>query len=204
MKRLSYLLILCTLLASCKKGKKLPHEVPVQFITLSDASVYPEDHFPPFNPYDFSEAVVSPKYAHDYSTSQIAERFNKDLIYHLNKNNVTLQTDTAGYVLKIGSIHLGETIERQSYIDSCGFNYPLAYVYASSLRFSVSASLYKNGVFIKQWIEEGKSSEHVKTEIDDCNKPKVSKLLRGPNWLINQVAKEIRVRVSKELYLQET
>lgn len=204
MKSFFYLLILCISVSSCKKGKKLPQEVPVQFIPLTESVVYPESAFPPFNPNDPYEQLVYPRYAHEYSASETAANFNNGLVSYLNKNRVILQSDTAEYVLKITSLYMKESIERQSYTDSCSFNYPIAYVYKSSLRFSVSASLYKNGVFVNKWTEEGNSWERFKSKKDNCNKPEVSSLLRGPYSLINQVAKELRVRISKELYLLET
>lgn len=200
MKPVFYFLALLIFLISCKKGKTLPHDVPVQFITIAEASVYPEDYFPPFDPYDPYEPIVYPNYAHDYSNSEIAANFNSGLISFLNKNKVILQSDTAAYVLKITSIHMSESIERRSYIDSCLFNSPVNYVYVSSLRFQVSAALYKNGVLMGSWHEEGNSWERVGSKTDGCNKPKVKQVTRGPYSLIKQVAKELRVRISKKMY----
>lgn len=200
MKPVICFLLFSSIVLSCKKGKTLPHDVAVQFMTSTEASVYPEDYFPPFDPYNPYEPIVYPNYAHDYSTSEIAANFNKGLISYLNKNKVILQSDAAAYVLKITSMHMSESIERQSYIDSCSFNNTIDYVYISSLSFRVSASLYKNGVLMGSWTEEGNSWERVKSKTDGCNKPKVRQVLRGPYSLINQVAKELRVRVSRKMY----
>ncbi|MNU52239.1 hypothetical protein D3C71_412460 [compost metagenome] len=200
MKPVFYFFVLLVFLISCKKGKTLSHDVPVQFITTVEASVYPKDYFPAFDPYDPYEPIVYPNYAHDYSASEIASNFNSELSSYLNKNNVILQSDTAAYVLKISAIHMSESIERRSYIDSCDFNYSINYVYISTLRFQVSAALYKNGVLMGSWHEEGNSWERATSKTDECNKPRVRQITRGPYSLINQVAKELRVRISKKMY----
>lgn len=197
MKPVIRFLLLSFIVLSCKKGKTLPHDVAVQFITLTEASVYPEDHFPSSDPYG---PFIYPNYAHDYSTSEIAANFNNGLTSYLNKNNVILQPDSAAYVLKITSIHMSESLESHSYIDSCSYNNTVSYVYTSSLSFKVSASLYKNGVFLDSWTREGKSWERVSSKTDGCNKPKIRHIIRGPYSLIYQVAKELRVRISKKLY----
>lgn len=200
MKPIFYVLALTGFLVSCKKGKTLPHDVAVQFITPAEASVYPEDYFPPFDPTDPYEPVMHPNYAHDYSTSEIAANFNNGLTSYLRKNNINLQSDTAAYILKITAIHMSESMERRSYIDSCSFNNSINYVYVSSLRFRANASLYKNGVLISSWEEIGKSWERIASKTDGCNAPKIRRIIRGPYSLINQVAKELRVRISKKMY----
>lgn len=200
MKPVFYIFALSVCLISCKKGKKLKHEVAVQFITTIESGVYPEDHFPPFDPNDWNEVPQYPRYAHDYSADQIAAQFNSKLTSLLNKNNVVLQNDTAEYVLYINSMNLSESIERQSYIDSCSWNNPIAYVYKSSLRFTVTASLYKNGVLVDSWSKEANSWESIRSKRDNCNKPKVRTIVRGTSWLVDQVAKELRVRISKKMY----
>lgn len=201
MKPVICFLLLSSLVLSCKKGKTLPHDVAVQFITLTEASVYPEDYFPSSDPY---EPGIYPNYVHNYSTSEIAANFNKGLVSYLNKNKVVLQSDPAAYVLKITSIHMSESLESHSYIDSCSSTNAVSYVYTSSLRFQVSASLYKNGIFLESWTREGKSWERVASKTDDCNRPKIRGIIRGPYSLIYQVAKELRVRVSKKIYELET
>ncbi|WP_300660358.1 hypothetical protein [Fluviicola sp.] len=200
MKPVFYILSLAMFLASCKKGKTLPHVVAVQLITTTEASVYLEKFFPPFDPSNPNETLIYPSYAHEYSTSEIATKFNQELVSSLNKNNLTLQTDTAIYVLKITNIRMSESVRRESYIDSCSFNHSVNFVSVSSLHFQANAALYKNGVLMGTWKEEGNSGETVRSKTDSCNKPKIRRVLRGPSSLINQVAKEVRVRVSKKMY----
>ncbi len=200
MKPIFYVFALSVCLISCKKGKKLKHEVAVQFVTTANSGVYPEDYFPLFDPYDWNEIPQYPSYVHDYSSEQIAAQFNTKLTSYLNKNNVMLQSDTAGYVLYIDVMDLSESIERQSYIDSCSWDYSMAYVYKSSLRFLVTATLYKNGILVDSWSKEANSWESIKSKRDDCNKPKVRSIIRGTSWLIDQVAKELRVRISKKMF----
>jgi len=200
MKPIFYILALSVCLFSCKKGKKLKHEVAVQFITVSNSGIYPEGYFPPFDPNDWNEIPQAPRYAHDYSSEQIAAQFNSKLISCLNKNNIILQSDTADYVLYIDAMNLNESIERESYIDSCSWNNSIAYVYKSSLKFIVTASLYKNGVLIDSWSKEANSWESIRSKRDDCNKPKVRYIIRGTGSLVDQVAKELRVRISKKMY----
>ncbi|MGV3613175.1 MAG: hypothetical protein ACO1N0_19600 [Fluviicola sp.] len=203
MKPILYFLALSVCLISCKKGKKLKHEVAVQFATVSNADVYPQEYFPLFDPYDIYEIPQSPSYAHDYSNQEIANQFNKDLTAYLKKNNVMLQADTAEYVLYINTMYLSESLERQSYIDSCSWDNSMAYVYKSSLRFLVKATLYKNGIIVDSWEKEANSWESIKNKRDGCNKPIVRGILRGTNSLIQQVAKELRVRISKKMYALE-
>ena len=200
MKPVYFILALCLCLISCKKGKKLKHEVAVQFVSGSAADVYPADYFPLFDPYDWNEVPQSPAYAHDYSEEEIASMFNKDLTNYLKKNNVMLQADTAGYVLYINTMNLSESLERESYIDSCSFDNSTAYVYESSLKFQVTATLYKNGILVGSWSRVANSRESIKNKRDDCNKPRVRGIVRGTSWLVNQVAKELRVRISKKMY----
>jgi hypothetical protein len=200
MKPVLSILMLVVLLISCKKGKTLKHEVAVQFITTVNSGIYPEDYFPPFDPNDPSESWHSPNYAHDYSSDEIAARFNSKLISFLDKNKVILQNDTAEYVLIITNMNLSESLKRESYIDSCSFGNPINYVYYSSLRFVVSASLYKYGVLAGSWTEEGNSWDKLKTKTDECNAPRVRGMLRETMGLVDQVSKELRVRVSKKMF----
>lgn len=200
MKPVLSIFALSVLLISCKKGKTLKHEVAVQFVTTAHSGVYPEDYFPPFDPNDPYESWHSPNYAHDYSTDEIASRFNSKLISFLDKNKVMLQSDTANYVLVITSMNLNESLNRKSYIDSCSFGNPVNYVYYSSLRFVVSASLYKNGVLMGSWTEEGNAWDKVRSKTDECNAPKIRGMLRETTGLVDQVAKELRVRVSKKMF----
>ena len=200
MKPVFYVFALSVFLISCKKGKKLKHEVAVQFATVSNADVYPQEFFPLFDPYDIYEIPQSPSYAHDYSKEEIADQFNKDLTYYLKKNNVLLQADTAEYVLYINTMNLSESMEREGYIDSCDWNYSMAYVYKSSLRFRIKATLYKNGIFVDSWAKEANSWESFRNKRDECNKPRVRSLVRKTPWLIQQVAKELRVKISKKMY----
>nr|WP_294859465.1 hypothetical protein [uncultured Fluviicola sp.] len=200
MKLFFYFLALSVLLISCKKGKTLKHEVAVQFITTTNSGIYPEGLFPPFNANDPTESSHSPNYAHEYSKEQIAERFNLKLKSCLDKNNIFLQEDSTAYVLVITGMNLSETLKRQSYIDSCGFNNPVNYVYYSDLRFSISAELYKNGVLLSTFKEEGNSHDSVRSKKDSCNAPKILRTARSASSLVDQVAKELRVRVSKKLF----
>lgn len=200
MKPVLFVFALLVLLVSCKKGKTLKHEVAVQFITTTHSGVYPEDYFPPFDPNDPTESWHSPNYAHDYSTDEIASRFNTKLISFLDKNKVMLQSDTAEYVLVITNMNLNETLKREGYIDSCSFGAPVNYVYYSSLRFVVSASLYKHGVLVGSWTEEGNSWDKLKSRKDECNAPKIRGMLRETMGLVDQVSKELRVRVSKKMF----
>lgn len=200
MKPVLSILMLSVLLISCKKGKTLKQEVAVQFITTINSGVYPEDYFPPFDPNDPTESWHSPNYAHDYSTNEIASRFNSKLISFLDKNKILLQSDTAEYVLIITNMNLSESLKRESYIDSCSFGNPVNYVYYSSLRFVVSASLYKYGVLVGSWTEEGKSWDKLKTKRDECNAPRIRGMFRETMELVDQVSKELRVRVSKKIF----
>lgn len=200
MKPFFYFLALSILLISCKKGKTLKHEVAVQFITTTNSGIYPEGFFPPFNPNDPTETSHSPNYAHSYSKEQIAEQFNSKLKSCLNKNNIFLQEDSADYVLMITNMNLSESLKRESYIDSCGFNYPIKYVYYSSLRFAIRAELYKNGHLLATFNEEGNSTDSVKSKRDSCNAPEILSMIRSTSSLVDQVAKELRVRVSKKMF----
>jgi hypothetical protein len=200
MKPFFYFFALSVFLISCKKGKTLKHEVAVQFITTTNSSVYPEGFFAPFNPNDPTETSHSPNYAHEYSTNQIAEQFNSKLKSCLNKNNIFLQENSAAYVLVITGMNLSENLKRESYIDSCGFNNPINYVYYSDLQFSISAELYKNGVLLVTFNEEGNSHDSVRSKKDSCNAPKILHMVRSTSSLVDQVAKELRVRVSRKLF----
>jgi hypothetical protein len=200
MKPVLSIMMLSVLLISCKKGKTLKHAVDVQFITTANSGVYPEDYFPPFDPNDPNESWHSPNYAHDYSTDEIASRFNSKLISYLDKNKVILQNDTADYVLVITAMNLSESLNREGYIDSCSFGTPVNYVYYSSLRFVVSASLYRYGILVGSWTEEGNSWDKLKSKTDECNAPKVRGMYRETMGLVQQVSKELRVRVSKKLF----
>ncbi|WP_430406395.1 hypothetical protein [Fluviicola sp.] len=200
MKPFFCLLTLSLLLISCKKGKTLKHEVAVQFITSTNSGIYPENFFPPFDSNDPTESWHSPNYAHEYSGEQIAEQFNSKLKSCLNKNNVFLQEDSAAYILVITGMSLSETLKRESYVDSCQINYPINYVYYSSLRFAISAELYKNGVLLSTFKEEGNSRDSVRSKKDECNAPKILSMIRSTSSLVDQVAKELRVRVSKKMY----
>jgi hypothetical protein len=188
------------LLISCKKGKTLKHDVAVQFITTTNSGIYPESFFPPFNPNDPTETAHSANYAHEYSKEQIAEQFNSKLKSCLNKNNLFLQEDSAAYVLIITGMNLSENLKRESYIDSCGPNYPIDYVYYSDLQFSISAELYKNGILLNTFSEKGNSHDVLRSKKDECNAPKIFHMIRSTSSLVDQVAKELRVHVSKKLF----
>lgn len=200
MKPFFYFLTLSLFLISCKKGKTLKHDVAVQFITTTNSGIYPESLFPPFDANDPTESWHSANYVHEYSKEQIAEQFNSKLKSCLNKNNIFLQEDSAAYVLVITGMQLSESLNRESYIDSCGFNNPINYVYYSDLRFSINAELYKNGILLTTFHEEGNSHDSVRSKRDDCNAPKILHMVRSTSSLVDQVAKELRVRVSKKLF----
>jgi hypothetical protein len=197
MKSVYFIFALFLFLVSCKKGKTLEHDVSVQFITLSSSGVYPEGYFPVSNP---TETPQYPSYAHDYSPEEISSRFNTKLNSYLNKNKIILQTDTADYVLQITSMNLIESLSSEAYIDSCTTGNPTAYVHYSNLSFTINASIYKQGMLVGSWEEKGKSCETVKSKTDACNAPKIRRIVRTTGWLIDQVAKELRVRVSKKLF----
>lgn len=199
MKVFYYGFVILILSAACKKGKKLSTPLAVQWVTVSEASIAPKDHFPPFDMTDPSEALQYPRYAHDLSKEQIAERFNDDLRSLLSDNNIKLRDDSADYKLVIGTPCLTETLNRHSYTDSCFQSNGLSYVYSSCLNFTVRATLYKQGVLVESWQREGKSWERVKSGVTRCNAPKIGILFRTSGDLITQVAKELRVQISKKL-----
>lgn len=199
MKVFFYVSLLSVILVSCKKGKTLDHEVAVQFVTLTHSAVYPEGDFPPFDLNDLDEPVHRPNYAHSYSATEIASRFNSSLSSYLKKNKIMLQADTADYVLVITRMKLSEELKRESYVDSCKLDNPINYVYYSSLQFSVGAKLYQNGLLVGVFDEEGNSCDSVKSKTDDCNAPKIRHLVRSTYSLVDQVAKELRVRFSKKM-----
>jgi hypothetical protein len=203
MKPFFYFFVLSLFLISCKKGKTLKHEVEVQFITTTSSSIYPEGSFPPFNPNDPTECSHTPNYVNNCSKEQLAEQFNSKLKSCLNRNNILLQEDSADYIFIITNMNLSENLKRESYIDSCGFNYPVNYVYYSSLRFAIRAELYKNGHLLATFNEEGNSTDSVKSKRDACNAPKILQVIRSTSTLVDQVAKELRVRISKKMYALE-
>lgn len=200
MKPAIYIFTLTLCLVSCRKGKKLPQAVLVQFITQNHSQIYPEGHFPLYNPDDWTETPTYPTYADIADTAEIATRFNSNLAGFFVSNNIFLRNDTADYVLFIHYMELTESQLQESYIDSCSAGYPEKYVYYSSLTFKVKATLYKHGVKIDSWTREANSRETVRDKRESCNRPKIRKVIRGTYSLVAQVAKELRVRVSKKMY----
>ncbi|MNJ86575.1 hypothetical protein D3C87_40780 [compost metagenome] len=200
MKPIIYIFALSLCLVSCRKGKKLEHPVSVQFITDDHSAVYPQGHFPLYNPYDWTETPIYPWYADANDSTKIAAEFNSDLTDFLAKNNLFLQSDTAEYTLRIQWMKLSESLNKESYTDSCSADYPTRYVYYSSLQFKATATLYKHGIKIDSWTREANSRETIRDKRDDCNKPKVRRIIRRTYSLVSQVAKELRVRISKKMY----
>jgi hypothetical protein len=199
--RYYFCLVLISILAvSCKKGKKLPQTVYVQYDPATTASVSPVDNFEPFDEYDIYEVPQSPSYVHDLSPAEIATRFNEDLAYWLSRNNIQLTTDPALYLLDITSLQLSESLSRQSYVDSCSSSTSVSYVYYSDISFTADASLYKNGVLVDSWSRWSSSSEKVRNKTNKCNEPKIRGPLCGPSCLIERIAKEVRMKVSRKIY----
>ena len=200
MKPFLYFLALSICLFSCRKGKKLPHEVRVQLITLTKSEVYPKDYFLLSDLGEPTEILISPSYVNAADSQEIASNFNDDLTRHLEKNNIYLQTDSTDYVLYIESMNLTESYKYTSYTDSCSWDYSEKYVRYSALKFKVTATLYKNGIKLDSWTREANSTESVRAKRDKCNTPKIFPIVRRTNALVNQVSKELRVKISMKMY----
>ncbi len=203
MKPVGCLILIVLMLYSCKKGKTMPHDVPVQFVTWNASGIFPQGNFAPFDPTDPNEPSHTPNYANLYTQEELATEFNEDLTTFLGKNRVFLQPDSTGYRLVINTMNLRETLHRKSYTDSCSWNYEKDYVYYSSLKFSVNATLYQNGIKVLTFNEIGESRDRVRSKRDQCNAPKICSALRGPKSLVTQVARKLRVAISRELYERE-
>jgi hypothetical protein len=200
MKRLIFLLLLAFSFNACKKGKVLPSMTLVHFEGITQAGIYPEGNFELYDDNNNYIGTYSPNYVGGLENQAFAEQFNEELKRLLEKNNIQLTSAPAAYELKISSFYVQESLNRDSYIDSCSAGYPTAYVYYSDLQVHASASLYKNGFFIESWEKNGYSTETVRTKTDACNQPKIRSALYGPSGLSDRVAKELRVRISKKMY----
>lgn len=200
MKPVFYVFALSVCLISCRKGKKLPHEVRVQLITLTESEVYPKDYYLLTDQGEPTGILISPSYVDTDDSSEIATNFNDDLTRNLKKNNVYLQSDSADYVLYIESMNLTESYKYTSYIDSCSWDYSEKDVRYSALKFKVKATLYKNGIKLDSWTREANSTERVRSKRDNCNAPKILPIFRVESALINQVSKELRVKISRKMY----
>lgn len=127
-----YLLLLffTSFLISCNKGEVLSNDLDVQFIESNNTSIFPTGAFPHFDINDQTEPDVYPHFVNYTNPTQINADFKEDLTNFLKKNKIHLVPDSNTYRLVISSISYYESNNRQSYIDSCGFGYPSAYVYA--------------------------------------------------------------------------
>lgn len=186
---------------SCHKGKKLPETIYVAYQPASGASISPEDHFAPIDPYDVTEPWIYPSYVNYYTSAEIEQEFSESLEKKLKGNNIILTQDSAVYKLVIGSLQLSEKLNWQSYYDSCMGT--TSKVYYSDLEFDAHASLFKEGVLIDTWSRAGMSSGRVKGKTNKCNEPKTRGPVRGVSSLIDQVAGEIRMKISRSIYLSE-
>lgn len=194
------LLFLLVLFVSCRKGKTLPDVVYVHYDGPTTAYQYPTGRFSPFDPFDIYEVPQYPSYVDQNQNEKLASDFNDELKRLLEKNNVVLTTEPAEYSLHVGTLDVSESLNRQSYVDSCSYWNETAYVYYSDLDASVTITLKKNGYYINSWTRHAMSSEKVRDKRDDCNRPKIRSIGRGPSSLVEQLARELRVKISKQLY----
>lgn len=198
MKVLCYFLLTIVVLASCRKGKKLDKPVKVQIVCHNSASVNPKDQFPLFNASDPFETVRYPQYAHSMSPQQMAADFKESLISRLKENNILLTDDSAEYRLVIRSLEMSESLDRTSYTNAC--SNMTDYVYHASLNFTADVSLFRSQNLLRSWNKQGNSFERVKSGTDDCNRPKIGILFRGPSSLIDQVTHELQPLIAKKMY----
>ncbi len=197
-----YLLFLVFIFVGCRKGKNLPDVIYVHYEGPTIAHQYPTDAFDKFDPYDFDEPLQYPDYIYLSDSDDLANEFNETLIRLLEKNNIILTTEPAEYTLHIGSLSVGEGLNRHSYVDSCAsiWDTEPSYVYYSDLSASVTATLRKNGAYINDWNRNATSSEKVRDKTDGCNCPKIRSIWRKPSSLVSQLASEIRMKVSRQIY----
>lgn len=200
-----FAVILFTLLlifTSCRKGKVLPEPLYVHFEGFDKIGIHPNSDFPPFNPLDLNETTHARQYVDVLDSSEEALTFKKDLTDLLKKNNVFLTSDTAAYEIKL-TVGITEGINRQSYVDSCTFMNPIAYVYYSDLHVYADVRLYKYGQFLKSWNFTNSSTETVRSKTVGCNKPKIRSVLCGTGCLMEKLEKQIRYNLANELYFLE-
>lgn len=195
-----YLLFLGVLFVGCRKGKTLPNVIYVHYDGPVNAKMYPTGAFAHFDPYDFNEPDRYPFYVSQSDTDDLANDFNELLVKLLKKNNIILTSEPAEYTLSIGYLSVGEGLNRESYTDTCSFWDEPAYVYYSDLSATVTATLKKNGVYINDWTRNATSSEKVREQTESCTEPKVRSIWRRPDSLVGQLAKEVRMKVSRQLY----
>jgi hypothetical protein len=194
------LLVLPFVFIGCRKGKTLPDIVYVHYEGPVSASMSPTGAFSPFDPYDWNEPVHYPSYVSVNDGDDLAQDFNEYLTRLLKKNNIVLTSEPAEYTLSIGYLSVSEGLNRESYTDTCSFWNEPAYVYYSDLNAQVKATLRKNGAYINDWTRNASSSERVKDQENPCEAPKVGSIWRKPGSLVSQLAEEIRMKVSRQLY----
>lgn len=194
-----FLLMGLTFLA-CKKGKVLPNIIQVHFDGIEHAGIYPEGNFELFDQNNQAIGTYMPNYVSGMNSSSYAQQFNDELRRLLKKNNIELTSEPAAYDLKINGFYVEESLNKTSYIDSCSFGSPTAFVYYSDLKVHASISLFKNGFSIDTFEKNAYATETVKSKTDNCNKPKIRSALYGPEGLSKRVAKELRVQISKKMY----
>ncbi len=187
-------------LSSCKRGKKISNPVPMTIVCSNVSSISPEGAFEPFNSFDPFEPVQYPQYVSYFTENEIDALFRKDLTDFLYKNNIFLVDTVCPFELRITQISVDEGINRESYTDSCSFNYETAYVYYRDLEVTVTAKLYRNGQQIESWTRTASSRERVRNKRGSCNEPLIGGAIRDVDDLISQAAKELRVKISKFLY----
>lgn len=202
MMRLTYcFLFLVFIFAGCRKGKTLPNVVYVHYEGPASASLYPTGAFAPFDPNSQTEIPRYPYYVYQKDSNDLANHFNERLAKFLKKNNIILTSEPAEYSLHVSSLRVTESLQRQGFVDSCSFWYDTDYVYYSSINARVSITLKKNGAYIQDWTREESSSEKVRDDKrDGCNRPDVRSCWDDPSDLVSQLAREIRVKVSRKLY----
>lgn len=198
-------LLLCTLLFSCKKGKKLPETIYVHYDDVELCAVSPNDDEHTILLYnaDFPYQVIGEEtYPAENTNAEdsddLADHFNSWLKDYLKKNNVILTSDPAEYTLKITSLWIGEDIDFETYADSCTGSMEKKEHF--SLNSQVKASLYKNGGLVESWERNANATSVKRPAFNKCNRPKYSGPARGPFTLVKQLSKELRVRVSKKIY----
>ncbi len=192
------LIVLGCGISTCKRGPKLSHPLEVQLIMPAESTVYPLDNFQITDEYG-STSYVSPDYVYDYTSSKLIAEFKTNLTDILAKNNIILVDYATTYHLTITDLKMLESLDYENYIDSCSVVPVTRRVYYSNVTVMATAKLYYGSLLIGNWTQKGYGYERVRTKTDDCGEPKVKSIVCGPSCLVNRVAKEVRVRVAKEL-----
>lgn len=193
------ILISSYLITACNKGEVLSHDLNVQYIETTNVVIYPANAFPHFDQNDLNEPDIYPHFVNFTNPIQINADFKEDLTQYLKKNKIHLVPDSNTYRLVITGISFHESNNRQSYIDSCGFGYPSAYVYYSDYQVTAHASLYKGNTLIENFTESDSGRERLKSTTDACNKPDIGWPIQSLSTVASTVAKKIRARVSRKL-----